>query len=425
MATALAAGTWAIRSGLRVAYISTGLALGLCWYVYPAALYAVPVTLFLLVLYRPPVSRSEIVRWAHTLFAMVATVFPLFAQPEYWSSKRAGTLANDPRITADLGTLAHHLSSNLVYAFYSYVYAPEETHFVAISYVDAFTAVLVPIGLAVLIWGLRSRRIAWFVLLAFAGLLFLVGASHDRPRPTATRMFLLLPWFTLLAALGLDWTQRQLQSRDQRPRLALVAAGSFFVALVMLNVVHAYVVGPSRTMQYENVEATLLRLGQYLSRTGLDHERRMVFVNDPATGHVPGIANLLRVYYVGISLAEWRVTAGTPESARSLLIADDVLVIPGPRLSASDSLLYQQLLQSSGRQRCSVRNSGGEEKLVVWYPLSMRVPCPDEEDVQRGPLAPPYLLLLGFLGVGLAGSVIAQKPSEGRAAPDSTVAGAS
>jgi len=297
------------------------------------------------------------------------------------------------------------------------VYAPEETHFVAVSYVDAFTAALVPIGLAVLMWGLRTRRISWFVLLTFLGLLFLVGASHDRAKPTATRMFLLLPWFMLLAALGLDWTQRQLQSKDQKPRLTLVAAGSFFVALVMLNVVHAYVVAPPRTMQYENVEATLLRLGQFLSRTGLDNERRMVFVNDPATGHVPGFQDLLRIYYVGISLAEWRVTTGTPAAARSALIADDIVVILSPRLSSTESLVYQQLLEANGRQRCLVRNSGGEEKLVVWYPLSMRLPCPDQEDVQRGPLAPAHLLLLAFLGVALAASVTSHNPDGRPATP--------
>ncbi len=105
-----------------------------------------------------------------------------------------------------------HLATNLLYAALSHLYTPHETHFVVVSYVDPLTAALVWIGLACFLWLAVRERFAAFSLIGFTALLLLAGASHDRQFPTATRMFLLLPWYALFAAAGLTWLLAELQS---------------------------------------------------------------------------------------------------------------------------------------------------------------------------------------------------------------------
>ena len=57
----LTTAAWAIRSKRLLAYAAMGLAMGFAFYVYPAALYTLPLPLLLLLIYATPTNRKVLV----------------------------------------------------------------------------------------------------------------------------------------------------------------------------------------------------------------------------------------------------------------------------------------------------------------------------------------------------------------------------
>jgi len=195
----------ALSSQRPVAFNLLGMAMGACLYVYPAALYALPLPVLLMLFYMPPTSRAALRRWSMMIASFSLTMLPLLFQPGYWQAKIAGTIFYNPDIIGSTAESLFHVGSNLLYTLFSFVYIPEESHFVVSSYVDPLTAIFLPIGLALILRWLRKERFAAFAAVAFIIEALLIGVSHDRPYPTATRMFMLLPWMALFGALGLCW----------------------------------------------------------------------------------------------------------------------------------------------------------------------------------------------------------------------------
>ncbi len=84
MSLLLAATAWAVRTRRMIAFTGIGLAAALCFYVYPAALYIVPFSFFLLLLWAPPIDRATAARWGVALLTACLTIFPLPFQPTYF-----------------------------------------------------------------------------------------------------------------------------------------------------------------------------------------------------------------------------------------------------------------------------------------------------------------------------------------------------
>jgi hypothetical protein len=151
MSLVLWAAAWAIRSSRPMAYGVAGAAAGLCFYVYPASLYILPVALLLMLLYAPPTSKPALRRWGLMIVPLLFLLLPLAVQPEYWGAKLPGTFFYRPELVQTEGALLGHLASNMVYALFSFLYAPAEGLFVASSFVDPITGALVLIGIAYLL----------------------------------------------------------------------------------------------------------------------------------------------------------------------------------------------------------------------------------------------------------------------------------
>ena len=200
--------TWTIKTRRPLGFALLGTTLGLCFYIYPAALFIPPIPLLLLMFYRPPKSRSAIQHWLITIVTMLLLMLPLFLQPDYWITKISGTLFYSPELIQSASRLGTHLITNFLYALFSFVYIIEESHFVAISYLGPLTAAFVFIGIASLFPKMRREKFAGFLVVSFFYLLFFLGATHDRLFPSTTRMFLLLPWFTIFAAVGFRWIMK-------------------------------------------------------------------------------------------------------------------------------------------------------------------------------------------------------------------------
>jgi 4-amino-4-deoxy-L-arabinose transferase-like glycosyltransferase len=376
---ALAAAAWAIRTRMALAYIGLGLALGLCLYVYPAALYVIPLPWLLLWLFDRPRTAATWRAWGLAVLTAAILIAPLLMQPGYWESKVSGTLFNNPDITRSLGTLAYHISSNLLYALFAFWYTPEQTHFVAVSYVDPLSAVFLIIGLVCLLRQAWRERFAGFMLAGFALFLFLVGASHDREFPSATRMFMLLPWWTFMAAVGLCWLLDTLRTLGARRFTRGGVLAALLVAVAGLNLYQAYTLSYEHNLPLGGLESLYLKLAQHVHDVEGNQPKTFVFVTDPDWG-IDGLYMLQAAYGVPTSpaqLSEVKIaTPQLPNQALNRLADRDTLVIMKPWLPADWQQSLGSQLQALGKQACPVHSTADHVVFTLWHAPELADLCP-------------------------------------------------
>jgi len=367
---------WAARAQRPLAFVILGLALGLGFYVYPAALMVLPVPIVFLLFYAPPVSRRRAGLWAVMALAAVMLIFPLLLQPDYWSTKAAGTFFYNPALAAHPGALLLHVGRNWLYALFSFFYLPEESHFVAVSIVDPLTGGLAAIGLAGLIGQVRRSRFAAFWLLSFALTLVLVGAAHDRNFPPLTRLFLFLPWLVVLAALGLDWLVTQLSTMTRLPAAAWVAPT--LTALIALNVYQAYPLSQSRFDFTQSFDVLFLRLASDAHVLYPDPPKTFAVITDPSWG-IDGFRKLPLLYPGWLSEAQLRqVTLTEPRLTEHDLVtlADpNTLVMIKPWLEAEWQTALDAPLRSIGKEPCEMKTTGGDVRFVLWHAPDLEKLC--------------------------------------------------
>ncbi len=379
MSLALWAAAWALRSKRPLAFVVLGLASGSCFYVYPAALWAVPLPFLLLLLYDPPRSKPAIRRWAFLIVSMLLLIFPLLLQPGYWESKEAGTLFVNPGITRSVTSIVEHVSTNWIYALMSFLYVIDESHFVAVSYIDPLSGALLVVGMAYLVKEIRKTRFAPFLVLGFFLLLLGLGASHDGSWPPTTRMFLLLPFFVLFAALGLTWVEQQLR-RVCGNRICAVG----FVPLVLItvlgyNLCQAYPLSRHRMERYQNLETLFLRVAMRAQELEGEWAKTFVFITDPAWS-IDGIRhNQQRVYSVPSSPAQLvQVTVtdtNLPESAHAIIADPNSVVIIKPWLDAEWKRALAVSLQELGKVPCDVKTLRGTVRFQLWHSGGLETLC--------------------------------------------------
>lgn len=372
---ALAAAAWSVRTRRPVAFVALGAAMALCFYVYPAALYVLPPLILLLLFYTPPTSRAALGRWTLLAVSLLALVFPLLLQPGYWQAKIAGTIFYTPELTRTVGSAARHFAVNFVYAALSFLYVAEEDHFIAVGYVDPLSATLAVLGFAALLrLALRERFAAWFAA-SFVILLTLAGASHDRPFPSGTRMFLLLPWFALFAAAGLTWVIAQLRSggllRGQGTGLAVLV----FIAVLGINLYQAYPLARDRMTGFQSLETLFNRLLQRAQREEDMAPKTYVFITDP-TWTSAGYRDIPDVYPVRARFAEVVVTAPElPESAAPLIADRNALVIIKPWLDPAWQGALDSPLRALGKVPCPISATNGDWRFTLWHSPGLERLC--------------------------------------------------
>jgi hypothetical protein len=365
-----------VRSRRPLAFALLGTGIGFCFYVYPAALYIVPLPILLLLVYLPPVSRAAIGRWAVMVLSALILVIPLLVQPGYWQAKIAGTIFYNPEITQTALDTARHFARNFLYAALSHLYAPHETHFVVVSYVDPLTAAFTWIGLACFIRLACRERFAVFALLSFGALLFLAGASHDREFPTSTRMFLLLPWYALFAAAGLTWLLAELNSMGLlhghgRGLIAIV-----FIVALGLNLYQAYPLARDRMAGLQSLETLFLRTVQQAQRSEDSAPKTYVFVTDPTWSSI-GIQMIPEVYPVRAKITEVVINdPSLPESAAPLIADRNTLVIIKPWLDPTWQAALETPLRNLGKEPCPIRTTTGDVRFTLWHAPDNGWLCP-------------------------------------------------
>jgi 4-amino-4-deoxy-L-arabinose transferase-like glycosyltransferase len=375
-ALVLATAAWAVRTRRPLAFALLGAGIGFCFYVYPAALYIVPLPILLLLVYLPPVSRAAMGRWTVMVLSACILVIPLFVQPGYWQAKIAGTIFYNPEITQTALDTVRHFARNFLYAALSHLYVPRETHFVVVSYVDPLTAAFAWIGLACFVRLAFRERFAVFALLSFGALLFLAGASHDREFPTSTRMFLLLPWYALFAAAGLTWLLAELRSVGLLHTRGNGLIAIVFIVALGLNLYQAYPLARDRMAGLQSLETLFLRTVQRAQRGEDSEPKTYVFVTDPSWSSI-GIQMIPEIYPVRAKIAEVVINdPSLPESAAPLIADRNTLVIIKPWLDPTWQAALETPLRDLGKEPCPIRTTTGDVRFTLWHAPENRWLCP-------------------------------------------------
>ncbi|RME45449.1 MAG: hypothetical protein D6791_10715, partial [Chloroflexi bacterium] len=358
---------WAAHTRRMFSFVIVGTVMGFCFYVYPAALYVLPIPILLLLFYDPPASGPAVRRWIAMAFSVMVLVFPLFLQPDYWKTKEAGTFLYNDQLLQSVDRIVSHFATNLLYSFLSFIYTPEEDHFIAVSYVDPLTAVFVIIGMVYLLKFVRRERFVAFFMLSYIVLLVLVGASHDRMYPTGTRMFLLLPWFALFASVGLEWVlQQTTQLRLFREPTTDVTVMAFLFVLG-LNLYQAYPLARDRMAGFQSLETLFLRLVQRAQTVESEAPKTYVFITDP-TWTSSGIQHIAAAYPVQARIEEVVVTGKVlPQPARAIIADPNTLVIIKPWMEEAWQKAFEPALRGLGKVPCGIKTTTGDVRFTLWH----------------------------------------------------------
>jgi hypothetical protein len=380
MALLLAAAACAVRSRRTIAFVAMGFAAALCFYVYPAALYVVPLPFFLLVLYAPPLDRGMLVRWGLAAVATALTIFPLPFQPSYFPGKRPGTVFYTPELVRSASTLLGHFGRNLAYAVFSPVLLASEDHFVTSSYLDPITGLLYTVGLASAVWLVLRDRFTAFLIVSLGWLLFFAGATHDREYPPTTRMFLLLPLFILLAIAGLARLLALARSAGISSQVAGRALFTTLSAILLLNVVQAHVVSKRRSDGYQMFDPLILRLARRIESLPAGQRVHLLLLSR-TDGDGSGIPMLLNVYSLKESaehFAEIPVHEDALTPSEQTRIADPGrAVIVSPHVDQQLRERVEREIAATGKMPCSVRTSTGQERFKLWRSPEVPDLCED------------------------------------------------
>lgn len=368
MGLVLASFTWALKSMRILAFCLTGLAMGLCFYLYPAALYLILLPFIGLVIFLPPTNRPALTRWSWMIISMSLLVYPLVGQFKYWEAKIPGTFLYTD-VSSSPGMLLQNIGRNLLYSAFSYLYIPEQTHYVATGYLDLLSSVFVMTGFVLLVRSVFQRnRSALFLAAGFLAMYFIVGATHGRNFPTATRMFLLLPWFALFAALGLEWSARTAGSLFN---LQAVRVGNVLVGLIVLvNWYQTTVIDVRNMAQYHTLAPMFIKTVREIEANDQMPPKSYAFVAPPGWD-TSGIQIVQRAYQVpesprqilNLPLDLDQIPAG----AQALVQERDVVVIVKGDLDPNILERVDTQLQGWGKSMCEIKNGKGTLQFQLWH----------------------------------------------------------
>jgi ABC-type multidrug transport system fused ATPase/permease subunit len=378
LALVLALSAWALRSRLPLAFACLGSAMALCFYIYPAALYVIPLPFLLLSLYYPPLTREVTKRWMHMFIVWIALLFPLMLQPIYWQTKVAGTFLNQPDLLQSFSTILDHFVNNIVYAFFSFLYIPVETQFVVSSYLDPLTAAFFLIGFCLLIYQLRRQRFALFVLLSLIFFILTVGASHDRATPPTTRMFLLLPLYALIASWGVIWVEAKArQAFSARAGILSALLPILLVTIAGANLYQAYSLSQIRSTNYQMLEALFIRISQHIYEAKpTSPQNYAVVVNE--SGGIEGLLELQQVYphLAWAQIHQIRIPKPVLSEANLPLLADrNTSVILAPWLDPVWVTALDAPLRALGKESCDILTAAGEKRFVLYHDPDLPRAC--------------------------------------------------
>jgi 4-amino-4-deoxy-L-arabinose transferase-like glycosyltransferase len=376
----LAGAAFAIRTRKLSAYAITGAAVGFCFYIYPAALYTIPLPFLLLLFYTPPTNKETIKRWGVLIFVSLVFLLPILLQEAFTDALMAGTLLNKPDLTANSSSTAVHFITNLIYTLFSPLYIIRESHFVALGYIDPLSAGFAFLGFSYLVWRFRKKRFLIFFMVSLAYLVLVAGTTHDREYPPNTRMYLLLPWFVTLAYLGFSWLIKQAESTG----LPKHYGDRILVGLVLLvgvvNFIQAYPISKQRSTGYHVLNPLTLRTAQEIFTSPEDDSTIAILLDSETTHiHLPTLYELFDLYQVPyepeqmVSISDG---AELSDESMQLLGETDTYVLIDPDLADGTQQGYVPQLVTAGKVDCPIMVRD-DVRFHFWYSEASNWMCPN------------------------------------------------
>ncbi len=373
-ALVLAATAWVLREENPESYVGLALAGGLCAYLYPAALYGLILPLILLLFYKAsvPMRRALLCGLAAAVFVSVNSL--LLLQPRFLPTRVMGTYYFTHSLNESVIELAQHIGKNFVLALFSGFHISRESHFIVSGYLDPFTASLSLIGLVLTTLWARRERFAAVVWLSFFAMLFLAGVSHDRATPPTTRMFLMLPWFALFAALAVEWLVAALPKYGSQARYALLGL------VLFTNVVQAYKLAPMRTAAYQITPSLSLRLATHLERALPGQERLFLFVSTPKWDAY-GLMDIQKAYpqyLANTRIEDFNISPSALSMLAERAAPAETYVIEHESLGPQWRNQIAEVMKAAGKSSCTQSALSGEVRFTLWYtpnPLFPSGPC--------------------------------------------------
>jgi 4-amino-4-deoxy-L-arabinose transferase-like glycosyltransferase len=365
----LAVAAYALRWKQPFVFALLGSAMALCFYLYPASLYAVPLPILLLLIYDPPKSRQAVGRWLVMFAACGAMIYPLLMQPIYWQTKQAGTLFNNPALVQSLGVIVGHFASNIFYAILSFLYITEEGHYIVASFIDPITAVFIILGYFVLLYQMRRQRFAIFVALAFVFFLFSVGSSHDRQAPPDTRMFMMLPWFALFGMWGIVWLEENIKKAGLFARSKAALVPILLVVVAGANLYQAYKLSPERYAATQSTATLYLAVTENILKAQPDRQKNIAFIVQDNWGFetleyfrdVYPYLNWFHLYSIIVT------EPVLPQDKLALFSDPDTITMVAPYLDPAWQNALDAPLTALGKAHCAIWIPDMRKFLVVYF----------------------------------------------------------
>jgi len=378
MTLVLAVSALVLQYKTMLSYACLGSVLAFCFYVYPAALYAPPLALFLFLIYEPPVTSERWKRWMTVILVTAALLFPLMMQPAYAQSKIPGTFFNQPLIFESETSLWNHFVTNLLYSIFSFLYIASESHYLAASYLDPLSSALFVIGFILLLYQMRRKKFPVFFLVTFIYLVIFVGATHDRQAPPNTRMFMLLPVFTLAAAWGLVWLEEKyIEALSPKVTQRRIAAGILLAGITFLNIYQAYQVSHYRFPNMQNAEALFIRITENIYKAEPGVPRTYVFVVDPSWG-ISGPV-MLQKLYPHLAWAQIKQLTLTepeiPKESIPLLEDRNTFILFMPWMNVEWKTRLDPQIRALGKEVCQITAYNGDPRFPLYYPPDLPQGC--------------------------------------------------
>jgi hypothetical protein len=227
-------------------------------------------------------------------------------------------------------------------------------------------------------------------------------------------MFLLLPFFMILAAIGLYWVFNYLPPRPLSSDKQRIWLSATLIVVLSLNLVQAYWISSNRSDQYYSHESLTLRLMSEIQRDNNGNRPtsvEYVFITDQ-TWNIEGIRHLQEIYDLPLSSSQlfrspvytdeekttlnytpvWETLPPTmnPEENKNVISMklehwvtemiqqESTVIIAPPYLSDEEFARLEIYLNDNGRITCPIQvRPNSEVRLNVWFSKNWQSYCPE------------------------------------------------
>lgn len=378
MTLLLATAAWALRWRNLLTYVCLGSEIAFCFYIYPAALYVIPLPILLLVLYDFPRTRQAWKLWLAMALTALCLIFPLIIQSGYWEAKLPGTFYNQPELVQSANAMVYHLVTNLLYAAFTYMFIVEESHFIAASYLDPLTCGFFVIGFCLLIYQMRRQKFPLFILLTYIFFLVIIGASHDRTHPPNTRMFLFIPLYALIAAWGVCWIREWLNSIKPLDQKALLILASIFTILMTgINLYQAYPLSHFRYSNQVSFESLFVRVAERVGTASKNSTKTFAVIVNQDWG-VDGLRMLQQAYpsLAYVKIEQIRINEPpVPDDYEVMLKDKDTVVFFFAGMDHSWFKPLDDQLRGYEKVPCEITTYTGASRFTLYHDPSLPQAC--------------------------------------------------